>query len=238
MGKGRIVAVVLTLLAVAGLLYGLGPQLAPYVTGFLDAVAAMGVWAPVVFVAGYALATVAFVPGSLLTMAGGLIFGLGWGTLWVFLGATSGSALAFLISRFLARRAIEKRLEGNAAFAKIDQAVGKEGLKITFLLRLVPFFPFVWLNYGMGLTRVRFRDYLLASLGMLPGTFLYVYYGKAIGSLAALAQGAKAERGAEQWIFLAVGLVAAIVVTSVITRIAGKALREATESGSGEKPHG
>ncbi|MCG8458789.1 MAG: TVP38/TMEM64 family protein [Holophagales bacterium] len=212
------------------LLRHLGPAAAEPVRRFLGWVDSLGIWAPVVFVLGYAVATVAFVPGSLLTMAGGILFGLAGGTGYVFLGATLGSGAAFLIARYLARSAIERRLEGNERFSLIDEAVGREGLKIVFLLRLVPFFPFIWLNYGLGLTRVRFRDYLLGGVGMLPGTFLYVFYGKAIGSLAALAQGGTVERGAEQWIFLGLGLVAAILVTTLITREARKALARATVS--------
>lgn len=230
MNTKKVFAVV-AIVALVAILYVAGPRIAPWVGLALDQVAALGAWAPLVFVLLYAAATVGFVPGSLLTLAGGLLFGLFWGTVWVFLGANLGASAAFLIARFLARGQVEKRLAGNEAFARIDKAVGKEGLKIAFLLRLVPFFPFIWLNYGLGLTGIRFRDYLLASFGMLPGTFLYVYYGKALGSLAALSQGAKVERGSEQWVFLALGLVAAIAVTTLITRIAGKALRQATEPG-------
>ncbi|MEO1370618.1 MAG: VTT domain-containing protein, partial [Acidobacteriota bacterium] len=227
---GRGVKITIALAVVALLFVAvrqLGPLVAPHVADFLNRVEALGLWAPVAFVLGYAVATVAFVPGSLLTMSGGVLFGLAGGTAYVFLGATLGSGLAFLISRYLARGAIEKRLAGNERFALIDKAVGGQGLKIVFLLRLVPFFPFIWLNYGLGLTRVRFSHYLLAGVGMLPGTFLYVYYGKAIGSLAALSQGASAERGAEQWVFLGLGLAAAVAVTTVITRIARRALAEA-----------
>ena len=222
-----VLAAVLVLVLAAG---RLGPVVAPYVSQFLAWVDSLGVWAPVVFIVGYAVCTVAFVPGSLLTLAGGILFGLGAGTAYVLLGATLGSGAAFLISRYLARGMIEKRLQGNERFALIDKAVGEEGLKIVFLLRLVPFFPFIWLNYGLGLTRVRFLDYLIAGVGMAPGTFLYVYYGKAIGSLAALSQGQTVEKGTEQWVFLGLGLVAAIAVTTVITRIAKKALAEATEA--------
>lgn len=214
----------------------LGPAIAPQITEFLSWVDSLGFWAPLVFVLGYALCTVAFVPGSLLTMAGGVLFGLVGGTAYVLVGALLGASLAFLISRYLARGMIESRLADNERFELIDTAVAKEGLKIVFLLRLVPFFPFVWLNYGLGLTQVQLRHYVIGSLGMLPGTFLYVYYGKAIGSLASLAQGETAEQGDERWIFLALGLVAAIAVTSVITRIAKKALAEATESVDPDAP--
>ena len=95
-----------------------------------------------------------------------------------------------------------------------------------FLLRLSPVFPFVFLNYALGLTRVRLLDYALACFGMLPGTLLYVYYGKVVGDVAALAAGAAAERGAAHYVVLGLGLVATLVVTTVVTRIAQRALRE------------
>ncbi|MEM8932178.1 MAG: TVP38/TMEM64 family protein [Acidobacteriota bacterium] len=225
---GRLVGVLLIVAAVAWLLHQASPWITPKVTAFLDWVDALGFWAPVVYVVGYAVATVAFIPGSLLTMAGGILFGVVQGTALVFVGATIGSSIAFLIARYVARGAIERRLDGNTRFQVIDQAIGGDGARLVFLLRLVPFFPFIWLNYGLGLTRVRFRDYVLGAFGMLPGTMLYVYYGKAIGSLAALTQGASVERGAEQYVFLGLGLVAAIAVTTLITRRARQALAEAT----------
>ncbi len=221
-----------------GLVYWLGPLAKPYVLNFLAWVDSLGVWAPVAFVIGYALATVLFVPGSILTMSGGVLFGLAKGTGLVFLGSTLGATLAFLIARYLARKPIESRLLDNERFQLIDKAVGKQGFKIVFLLRLVPFFPFIWLNYGLGLTKVKLRDYVLASFGMLPGTFLYVYYGKALGSLAALAGDQQLEQGAERWVFLGLGLVAAIAVTTIITRIARRALAEATANVGSEKSTG
>ena len=113
----------------------------------------------------------------------------------VFVGASLGAIAAFLVARYVARRAIERRLAGHPRFAALDRAIEKEGRKIVFLLRLSPVFPFVFLNYALGLTRVRFADYALACFGMLPGTLLYVYYGKVVGDVAALAAGAAAERG-------------------------------------------
>ena len=185
----------------------------------------LGFWGPLVFMLGYAVATVAFVPGSLLTLAGGAVFGLGKGTLWVFLGASLGAISSFLVARYLARAAIEKRMAGNRRFAAIDRAVGEEGRKIVFLLRLSPVFPFVLLNYGLGLTRVRLVDYVVACLGMIPGTLLYTYYGRVLGEVAVLAGGAAPERDTAYWIILAVGLVATLAVTTVVTRIAAKALK-------------
>jgi uncharacterized membrane protein YdjX (TVP38/TMEM64 family) len=198
-----------------------------YVPRFVDWVGRLGVWGPVVFIAGYIVVTVTFLPAALLTLAAGAIFGIGYGVLYTFIGAVLGSALAFLISRYLARGLIEGRLAGNARFAAIDRAVGAQGRKIVFLLRLSPAFPFVLLNYALGLTRVRFVDYVIASIGMLPATLLYVYYGKVAGDVAALAGGASAARGPGYYGVLALGLAATIAVTVVVTRIARQALRDA-----------
>jgi uncharacterized membrane protein YdjX (TVP38/TMEM64 family) len=199
-----------------------------YVPRFVGWVDALGPWGPVAFVLGYALATVAFIPGSVLTLAGGAIFGLGEGVLYVFLGATLGAIGAFLVARYVARRAIERKVASHPRFAAVDRAIGREGRKIVFLLRLSPVFPFVILNYALGLTRVRLLDYVIASIGMLPGTLLYVYYGKLIGDVAALASktGDSPERGWQSWTVLALGLLATAVVTAVVTRIARNALRE------------
>ena len=213
------------LVALAALIV-IGRRLGAYVPQFAQWVDSLGVWGPLVFMVGYALATVAFIPGSLLTLAAGAIFGLGRGTVFVFVGAMVGSAMAFLVARYLARSAIEQRLESRPRFTAIDEAVAKEGRKIVFLLRLSPIFPYNLLNYALGLTNVSFRDYVIASLGMLPGTFLYVYYGKALGSLAAVAGGAEVEKGAGHWLVLGAGLAATVVVTTFVTRIASRALAQ------------
>ncbi len=222
---GLIFKAVIALVAVVALVLA-GKELGGYIPQFAAWVESLGIWGPLVFIAGYAAATVAFVPGSLLTLAAGAIFGLGKGTLLVFFGSTLGASLAFLIARYLARGAIERRLEDRPKFRSIDSAVGKQGRKIVFLLRLSPAFPYSLLNYGLGLTRVRFVDYVIACIGMLPGTFLYVYYGKALGSLAEVAGGARPDKGAADWILLGVGLAATLAVTTIITRIARRALQE------------
>ena len=226
--KPPIVKIILGAIAVAAVLY-LGREAGGYVPQFATWVDSLGVWGPVAFIAGYVVAVVAFIPGSILTLAAGAIFGIGAGVAYVFVAATLGASAAFLVSRYVARSAIEKRLAGNPRFAAIDRAVGNEGRKIVFLLRLSPVFPFNLLNYGLGLTRVRFADYVVACFGMLPGTLLYVYYGKLAGDVAALAGGAAPERGAEYYAVLVLGLVATIVVTAIVTRIARKALASQTE---------
>jgi uncharacterized membrane protein YdjX (TVP38/TMEM64 family) len=216
-------------LAVLAVLLVLGRQAGAAIPAFAAWVARQGAWGPVAFVAGYALATVAFVPGSLLTLAAGAIFGLVRGTLYVLAAATLGAALAFLVARYAARPWVEKRLAASPRFAAIDRAIGAQGRRIVFLLRLSPAVPFNLLNYALGLTRVSFPDALLASIGMLPGTLLYVYYGKLAGEVAALAGGAPAAaKGPGYYAVLALGLVATIAVTTIVTRIARRALDEAT----------
>ena len=219
----RVARATLLLAAVAGLV-GLGRVFGDRLPLFTQWVRDQGSLGPVVFVAGYAFATVALVPGSILTLAGGAIFGLGQGVALVFLGAVAGSSLAFLIARYLARGPIERRLASEPRFAAIDDAVGRGGRKIVLLLRLSPVFPFSLLNYALGLTRIRFADYILGSFGTIPGTFLYVYYGRLAGDVAALSSGAPAPRGAGYWLVLGVGLVATAAVTILITRIARRAL--------------
>jgi uncharacterized membrane protein YdjX (TVP38/TMEM64 family) len=216
----------LALAALAGLVL-LGRSLGAELPRFAAWVEELGVLGPLVFVLGYAAAVVAFAPGSLLTLAAGAIFGLAKGTLYVFVAATLGASAAFLVARHLARGAVERRLAADARFAAIDRAVGEQGRKIVFLLRLSPVFPFNLLNYALGLTRVRFADYFVACAGMLPGTLLYVYYGKLAGDVAAFAGGAGVERGMGYWAILLLGLAATVAVTTVVTRAARAALREA-----------
>jgi len=214
--------------AVLATLVLLGRQAGGWLVAFAGWVNGLGAWGPIVFIAGYVAAAVAFVPGVLLTLAAGALFGLVWGVVYVFVAAVLGSSAAFLIGRYVARAAVERRIAGNPRFAAIDRAVGAEGRKIVFLLRLSPVFPFNLLNYALGLTRVRFIDYLVASVGMLPGTVLYVYSGKLLGDVSALAGGAAVEKGAGYYAVVVLGLLATVAVTVVVTRTARRALGEAT----------
>jgi uncharacterized membrane protein YdjX (TVP38/TMEM64 family) len=218
------VAVVLAVLA--------GRALGGFVEPFRAWVAGLGALAPLVFALGYAAAVVAFVPGSALTLAAGAIFGVAEGTVTVFVAAVLGSCAAFLIARYFARGAVERRLAGSAQFAAIDRAIGREGRKIAFLLRLSPAIPFTLLNYALGLTRVRFVDYLVASLGMIPGTLLYVYLGSLAGDAASASAGGDAAAG--RTLVKALGLLATAAVTVYVTVLARRALREATGEAGGE----
>ncbi len=206
----------------------LGRAAGGYIQPFAEWVEGVGIFGPVVFILAYAAAVVAFVPASLLTFGAGAIFGVGPGTLYVFVAATLGSCLAFLVSRYAARAVVERKIEGNDKFSAIDTAVAAEGRKIVFLLRLSPVFPFNLLNYALGLTKISFADFATASFGMIPGTLLYVYSGKIAGDVATLAGGGGVERGAGYWAVLALGMAATVAVTVVVTRTARRALDRAT----------
>lgn len=214
---------------VLGALLVAGRQLGALLPAFATWVEGLGAWGPIAFVVGYALAVVAFAPGSVLTLAAGALFGLAKGTVLVFFAATLGASIAFLVARYLARPWVERKLAAHPGFAAIDRAIAAQGRRIVFLLRLSPAFPFNLLNYALGLTRVRFADALVASLGMLPGTVLYVYYGFVGGQIAAAASGRAPQRGAADYAVLALGLAATIAVTTIVARTARRALREATE---------
>jgi uncharacterized membrane protein YdjX (TVP38/TMEM64 family) len=180
----RRIAVGVVIAAAAGwLVWQFGARVAAELPRFAAWVRELGALGPLVFIAGYAAAVVLAVPGSILTLAAGPIFGIAAGTLYVFIAATIGANLCFLIGRHLARDWVARRIAGDPRFSEIDRAVGRAGRKIVFLLRLAPAFPFNLLNYGFPLTRVRFVDHFVGSLGMLPATFLYVYLGSVGGDL-------------------------------------------------------
>jgi len=215
--------------AVIGLLLGAGVLALFFLTdlkqGLQEAlryVDSLGVWGPVVFVLVYVVASVFLLPGSVLTLGAGALFGLWKGTLLVSIASVSGATVAFLIGRYFARDWVEGRLKAFPKFDLINRAVSKDGWKVVLLTRLSPAFPFVIMNYAYGLTRVSFKEYVLASwIGMLPGTVLFVY----LGSLASA--GAQAEgKSTAQWALLGVGLVATIAVTVMITQRARQALNK------------
>ncbi len=213
--------------AVVALIF-LGRRAGGVVPAFAEQVAQMGAWGAVAYAGAYVLGAVLLIPGSVLTLAAGAIFGLIQGTALVLASATLGAAAAFLVARYVARGYVERHI-GTGRLATVDRALGRNGFRLVFLLRLTPVVPYSLLNYSLGLTRVRFRDFLLASAGMLPGTVLYVYYGKVIGDVAALAGGAPVPRDLAYWVFVAVGLAATIAVTVLVTRTARRALQEETE---------
>jgi uncharacterized membrane protein YdjX (TVP38/TMEM64 family) len=184
----------------------------------------LGAWGPILFVAAYVTASVAFIPGSLLTLVAGAVFGLTRAIPLVFVSAVLGSSAAFAIARAFVRDAVIRRLERDRRAAAVLEAVAEQGWFVVLLLRLSPLFPYNLLNYALGASTVRYRDFLIGSIGMLPGTMLYVYYGKIIGDVAAVASGTTPARGIGYYALLATGLVATLVVTITVSRAARKRL--------------
>ena len=185
----------------------------------------LGPWAPVIFILVYMLACMLFIPGSLLTLGGGFLFGMWRGIIYVSIGATLGATCAFLAGRYLARDWVSKQIEKNEKFKAIDEAVAREGWKIVLLIRLSPVFPFNLLNYAFGITRVSLGAYFFASwIGMLPATVMYVYIGSLAGSFAALGNNAGHALTPLEWTWYAAGLLATVAVTIYVTRLAKSAL--------------
>lgn len=179
-----------------------------------------------IYVLAYAVAAVLFVPGSVLTIGAGFVFGIVWGTVAVSLGSTLAAAAAFLIARYIARDKISSWARKNRKFEAIDSAIGKQGWKIVALLRLSPVIPFSLSNYLYGLTAVPFWPYIIASwVAMLPGTVLYVYLGVAGKAGLEAAAGAHSAAHSLQTTLLVAGLVATFIVTWFVSRIAKKALQ-------------
>jgi uncharacterized membrane protein YdjX (TVP38/TMEM64 family) len=230
--SGRAFRLIAFALVLAGLLAAsLLLPVRDWLEAFLSWTAEVGPAGPLVLGLFYVVATVLLLPGSILTLGAGFAFGLPVGFVTVSLASTTGATCAFLVGRWLARDAVARRLEGRPKFRAVEQAVGREGFKIVLLLRLSPIFPFNLLNYGLGLTSVRLKDYVLASwIGMIPGTLLYVYLGAAARDVAALVAGEVEGAGLRQ-ILLGVGLLATVAVVVLVTRTARRALDAALEGG-------
>jgi uncharacterized membrane protein YdjX (TVP38/TMEM64 family) len=201
-------------------------NLQEFLQNALQWINSLGAIGGIVFIGIYIIATLAFLPAALLTLGAGVIFGVIWGSLYVFIGATLGAIAAFLGGRYLAQGWVKEKISSYKKFAIIDKAVSKEGLKIVLLVRLSPLFPFNLLNYALGITSVSFQDYLIGSVGMIPGTIMYVYFGSLVGDIALI--GSKNQPGniILHWVIQIMGLIATIAVTVYVTNIAKKALKD------------
>ncbi|GLC41253.1 hypothetical protein PLESTB_001082200 [Pleodorina starrii] len=220
-----------TVAALAGLLLAPGDAEAMSVSSLADAaveaVASSGWLGPAVFVALYAAATVLLFPASVLTLAAGALFGPLAGTALVSLASTTGATAAFLVSRYLARPWVEQRIAGLPRFKAVLSGVAAKGPYVVFLLRLSPLVPFNLLNYALGLTPVQLLPYVVSSwVGMLPGTFAYVYLGGAGKAAVSAAAGGGAAMDPTQLVLYGVGAVATVLATRAIGSAASKALEE------------
>lgn len=182
----------------------------------------------IAFVLLYIVASVAFLPGSVLTLGAGVVFDVFLGSVYVFIGATIGAIAAFLVGRYVARGWVAKKIAGNEKFAAVDSAVGREGLKIVLLTRLSPVFPFNLLNYAYGVTGVSLKDYILGTIGILPGTIMYVYLGSLAGNIATIGTGDQPSNPTVVWAIRIIGFIATVAVTLYVTKVARKALEEST----------
>jgi len=198
----------------------------------LQWIESLGIGGGIAFIVLYIVATVAFLPGSILTLGAGIVFGVVLGAVYVFIGATLGAIAAFLVGRYLARGWVTQKISGNPQFEAIDQAVAREGFKIVLLTRLSPVFPFNLLNYAFGITGVALRDYALGSIGMIPGTVMYVYIGSLAGDLARIGTGNQPTNPTLQWGIRIIGFIATVAVTVYVTRMARKALAEQVSESS------
>ncbi|MGI0479873.1 TVP38/TMEM64 family protein [Geminocystis sp. CENA526] len=195
-----------------------------FFNNFTDSIELWGIWGVLGFILIYIIATIFLIPGSALTLGAGLIFGVVKGSILVSIASVTGATLAFLLGRYFLRGWVEKQIESQPKFTSIDRAVAKEGWKIVGLTRLSPLFPFVFLNYAFGVTKVSLRDYFFASwIGMLPGTIMYVYIGSIPKTALEVTTG---NTDTLRLILNIVGLIATVAVTIYITKIAKKALDE------------
>jgi uncharacterized membrane protein YdjX (TVP38/TMEM64 family) len=217
---------VASIVAGALLLWFVGRSIAPMLLMAVAHIQDTGPAAPVAFILIYAFAVVAFIPASLLTIAAGAVFGLLPGVAYSLIGATLGSTGAFLLGRHVARRVVAKKLAAMPRFAAIESAVSARGRRIVFLLRLSPVVPFNFLNYALGLTTISVWDFVFASLGTVPGAFVYAYAGKVTGEALALAGKADVPKNASYYAVLLAGLVATIAATTVVTQTARRALQD------------
>ncbi|MHB8202696.1 MAG: TVP38/TMEM64 family protein [Desulfomonilaceae bacterium] len=197
-----------------------------YLVNVLEWTQSLGAWGPIFVALFYVVACVFLLPGSVLTLGAGFLFGVPMGLVSAWTGATLGACAAFIVGRTLARDWVASKVSGNPKFTAVDEAVGREGFKIVLLLRLSPVFPFNFLNYALGLTKVSFGKYALASfIGMLPGGLMYVYFGSVARSLADVAAG-KVQGGWAGQVFFWLGLAATIVVAGFVTHLAKRSLKE------------
>ncbi|MCK6527198.1 TVP38/TMEM64 family protein [Myxococcota bacterium] len=179
----------------------------------------------------YVVAALLFLPGSVFTMVAGSVYGPAWGLALVSPVSVIAATLSFLLGRTVARHAVEARLRGNPRFEAIDRAVGRDGLRVVLLLRLSPVLPYSLLNYGLGITRVRLRDYVVASsVGMVPGTFLFVYLGSVVRDTASLVGGERPSAGVLGQVLVLAGLVATAAAVALVARATRAALAQALES--------
>jgi uncharacterized membrane protein YdjX (TVP38/TMEM64 family) len=197
-----------------------------WLAALLLRVGELGPWGPILFALLYVAAAVTMAPAFLLSVAAGALFGVWKGSLLVFISATLGAIAAYGVARLLAGTRVVAWIMRDRRVAVVRSAVAREGAWVQFLLRLSPIVPYVLLNYALGLSRVRVRDFLIACFGMIPTIVMYAYYGRVVGDVAKIAAGIAPPRGREYYVLLVVGLIATVIATMAITRAARRAIEQ------------
>jgi len=193
---------------------------------WLQQIQAAGWLGWLIFIGLYAAACLTFVPGSVLTLGSGVVYGFWGGTLLVLIGNGLASILSLCLTRYLFRDWVQKQFDKHQRLRTLEDAVEKHGWHIVCLTRLSPIMPFSLINYALGLTKISALQFLLATeIGAIPSTCVYVYFGTLIGNLAKIGPDLKHHRPLE-WILQGGGLLFTIGITIYITRIASKALKE------------
>jgi uncharacterized membrane protein YdjX (TVP38/TMEM64 family) len=197
-----------------------------WIAPLIRQLADLGGWGPVLFIVIYVLAAITLAPAFLLTFSAGAVFGLWRGTLLTFIGASLGASAVYAVAAPLARSRVLRWIDRDPRVAATRRAVVRDSAWIMFLLRLSPLVPYNLLNYALALSGVRFRDYLVALIGMVPAIIMYSYYGKVAGDVTRIAAGIAPARGMEYYVMMVVGLMATFAATHLIGRAAKKAMAE------------
>lgn len=222
MSRTRVLAVLVLAAVVAVSAYSL--PLAEWTTQLAERARGTGAWGVALFFTAYVISTVAFLPGSVLTLAAGFAYGPLWGVAIASPASVIGSTCAFLLGRTLLRPWAEARVGASPRVRAIDAAVSREAFKIVLLLRLSPIIPFNALNYALSLSKVKVRTYVLASfLGMLPGTAMWVYLGSLAPAAAELSSAASGG-GMTRTVLYIAGLAATVAAAVIGARAAKRAL--------------
>jgi uncharacterized membrane protein YdjX (TVP38/TMEM64 family) len=178
----------------------------------------------VLFVPLYALWVTLLLPGVWLSMVAGVVYGPWLGSLLVFLGACLGAEVVFLLGRSWLRDWARRRLQASPRLRLLEQAVGREGLRLVVLTRLSPLFPFSLLNLAYGLSAVSLRDYSLGLLGILPGTVMFCALGALAGDVAHFSKVLQGQADPRLWTLKVLGVAATVAVTVIVTRLARQAM--------------
>lgn len=186
--------------------------------------ARLGPWGPVVFIGLYVVAAITLAPAFFLTVAAGALFGVWKGSLIVFVGASLGASAVYALAAPMAQSRWLARVTRDPRVTAVRTAVRGEGVWVMFLLRLSPLVPYNLLNYALALSGVRYRDFVIALIGMIPAIVMYAYYGKVVGDVAVLAAGVSPPKDFAYYALMVVGLVATVVATTLIARAARQAI--------------